>query len=770
MPKSQPTRVVALVGNPNCGKTALFNALTQSDEKVGNWPGVTVERKTGLFSYQRSLVQVVDLPGIYSTCVVDAGAIDAQITCEYLLSGEADIIVNVLDGSNLVRHLYLTLQLLEMGLPVVLAVNMLDVVRQQGLSLDLALLSRLTGCPVLGLVASVGEGVAALQQQLATLSLQAPSSPATLALPPAVTQPWQQLTQTIQHEMPSHASRARWLALRLLEGDRYASAQVSAEVLQQAELALQHVQTAASEDADILIADARYTLAGQWSDQLVRFVKPQRTSMTERIDRIVLNRFLGIPVFLGIMYLLFLFSINVGGALQDFFDLTSAALCVDGLTAVLQALHCPAWLTAIMANGLGRGINTVLTFTPVIGAMFLCLAVLEDCGYMARAAFVMDRLMQALGLPGRSFVPMIVGFGCNVPAVLAARTLAQRRDRILTVMMMPFMSCGARLAIFSVFASAFFPQTGALLIFSLYLFGVLIAVLSGLALRHSLLPGKPAPLVMELPLYHLPRWRSMLRQTWARLKGFVWRAGQFIVPICVVIGVMNAVNLQGQMLREGDAGSVLAHVGRAVTPVLAPMGITQDNWPATVGLMTGVLAKEVVIGSLNTLYNEAPTQAVVAVDVAEQLKQAVLTVPENLAALGAAVSNPIVASEPLHTMAPHAYGAMVARFGGVAAALAYLIFVLLYFPCVSTLAAMRREIGSAWAYGSLAWSTGLAYVLAVMSYQALTLPQHPWQSAAWLLLGVSSLAVAVLGLRYLAFGRAARLTAPVHTEGGSSCC
>jgi len=350
---------------------------------------------------------------------------------------------------------------------------------------------------------------------------------------------------------------------------------------------------------------------------------------------------------------------------------------VTGVTGALKYLHAPAWLIALIANGVGKGISTVLTFIPVIGALFLGLAFLEDSGYMARAAFIMDRFMRALGLPGKSFVPMIVGFGCNVPAVMAARTLENPRDRLLTVMMTPFMSCGARLAIYAVFITAFFPHGGQNIVFGLYLFGIAMAVLTGWCLRHTVLKGKPAPLVMELPSYHVPKLNSLLRHAGQRLKGFVWRAGKLIVLICIILGVLNSLNIDGTLNSgEGSQYSLLSYLGRMMTPLFAPMGIHADNWPATVGLVTGILAKEVVVGTLNTLYAQVGQMGASSV-----------------------------------------YGVMAAYFQNNVSAVAYLLFVLLYFPCVSTVAVMWREVGYRWALFSVLWTTTLAYTVAVIFYQ-----------------------------------------------------
>jgi len=729
------TFTFALAGNPNCGKTVLFNALTGSKQKVGNWPGVTVDKKVGRYSHQEQSYRIVDLPGTYSTTVVCCeSSIDERIACEYLLSREADIIVNVIDGSNLERNLYLTLQLLEMKIPVVLAINMMDVVEKRGIHLDLKKLSKKLGCPAVALVASQKQGIGALKAAIATQCQQSKQSDFKLPL----VQSLQEAVGFLKARITSHAAiDTQWLAQRLLEEDNFAEKMVSQDDVKLAKQKCQEVEKAEGEAPDILIADARYGLINDLVLSVIKLNLSKRQTITQRIDRVVLNRYFGIPFFLLVMYLMFVFSINVGGAFQDFFDMSSATIFVRGSAHLLTVWHVPNWITAIVAQGVGKGINTVVTFIPIIAAMFLFLSFLEDSGYMARAAFVMDRFMQKLGLPGKAFVPMIVGFGCNVPAVMGARTLANKRDRILTVMMMPFMSCGARLAIFAVFASAFFPKGGQNIIFLLYITGILAAVLTGFLLRKTLLPGKSAPLVMELPPYHLPRFLPLWRHMWQRLKRFITRAGKVILPVCVVIGVLNSVTVTGQLIHNQNGGqySLLSQVGRAVTPALAPMGVQQDNWPATVGLVTGVLAKEVVVGTLNTLYSQQlhlMQQTRSQFNLWQGLHAALMTIPENLSTMGAAFENPLVASEASHHMNHAVYGVMYQRFDGKIAAFSYLLFILLYFPCVSTMAATRRELSRRWAVYSVVWNTTFAYAAAVIVYQVLTWLQHPISSVFWL--------------------------------------
>lgn len=731
---------VALIGNPNCGKTTIINALTGSHLRVGNWPGVTVERKSGFYQYADTHVEVIDLPGTYALrSGNDERSIDESIACQFIQQDQFDILVNVLDASNLERNLYLTTQLLDLQVPMIVVLNMVDVATAKKLQLDATQLARELSCPVISLDQRKSQ-IEPLKQAIATLPLH--SKPAAMTFSAELEAWLDRVTPTVQAYYPNQPARV--LLLRWCECQDPALAP-----LLQADTAVLCQQL--NDDIDMVLADSRYSYAHRVAQAVVTQPPEQGHLKTAWIDCLVLNRWLGIPIFLMVMYLMFLVSINVGGAFQDFFDIGSDALFVQGVGQGLTALGVPAWLVAIIADGAGKGVNTTLTFIPVIGMMFLCLSFLESCGYMVRAAFVMDRVMRALGLPGKSFVPMIVGFGCNVPAIMAARTLDSQRDRILTILMAPFMSCSARLAIFAVFTSAFFPTGGQNIVFALYVIGILMAVLTGWLLRKTILSGPSSPFIMEIPPYHWPTLRILARQTWGRLKSFIVKAGKLIVPICMLIGTLNAVTWHG-LSTVDESASLLSMLGKALTPIFAPMGIHSDNWPATVGLLTGTLAKEVVVATLNTLYSQVGHLALTPVgDTAwwQSLLSAWQTIPDNLKQLGDALANPIAASVPDHGVSDGVYGVMANRFQGQGAAFAYLLFVLLYVPCASTIAVMAKELNKGWALFSVLWSFGLAYGSAVAFYQMVTFHQHPAASLLWWLAILISFGLTLLTMKGL---------------------
>ena len=471
------TITIGLTGNPNCGKTTLFNCLTGAKQRVGNWPGVTVERKTGNYKHKGINIEVVDLPGIYS---LSATSLDEKISRNFVISGQPDLILNIVDASNLERNLYLTVQLLEMKVPVIIALNMMDIAEQKKIKIDVDKLSDALGCPVVPIVAREGKAVDELKDQILAGSKNKAKTDIKIRYSGEMEKFIDLIIPAVSEKAHAKGLDPRWIALKLIEEDEMVLSLVGDDVDKIFMDADKNLSVVMEDDPDILIADGRYGFINGVCHDAVEKKYEIRRTVSDAIDNILLNRILGIPIFLIAMYLTFMITINVGGCFIDFFDILFGAVFVDGFTYLLEALHFPEWLVTFLAGGIGGGIQTMSTFIPPIGFMFLCLAVLEDSGYMSRAAFVMDRFMSYIGLPGKSFVPLLVGFGCNVPAIMATRTLDNERDRILTIMLNPFMSCGARLPIYALFAAAFFQKSGSLLVFGLYIAGILLAVVTGL--------------------------------------------------------------------------------------------------------------------------------------------------------------------------------------------------------------------------------------------------------------------------------------------------
>lgn len=725
---------IGLIGNPNAGKTTLFNQLTGARQRVGNWSGVTVERKAGRFTTSEYDIELVDLPGTYSlTTISEQTSLDEQIACHFILSGEADMLINVIDAANLERNLYLTLQLIELGVPCIVALNMLDIAENQNIHINIDELQTRLGCPVIPLVSTRAKGISKLKQAIDKHSNNLIST--LIRYPDFLLTEVENLTQIIDQNKFNHQQR-RWLALQILEGDIYSleRAAISTNKLDKIRT---HLQSQQQEEPELIIADARYQTIATLCEAVINTETAKPNALTQFIDNIVLNRWFGVPIFLFIMYLIFILAINIGGALQPLFEGGSEAIFIHGIQWIGHTFNFPQWLTVFLAQGVGGGINTVLPLVPQIGLMYLFLSVLEDSGYMARAAFVMDRLMQALGLPGKSFVPLIVGFGCNVPAIMGARTLDTPRERLITVLMAPFMSCGARLAIFAVFAAAFFGKNGASIVFSLYLLGIVIAILTGLLLKYTVARGASSPFIMELPVYHVPHLKTLLLQTWQRLKGFVLRAGKVIIIASMIIGALNSFSFSGKVV-DNINQSALASVSKTVTPLLKPIGINDDNWQATVGLITGALAKEVVVGTLNTLYTaENITQTPFNAEqfnLLDELEDAVNETWDSLKETFSlsVLSNPIEASKGDGDMDSSTMGAMAARFGSSLSAYSYLIFVLLYVPCISVLGAIARETNRNWMTFSILWGLNVAYSVSALFYQIATFSQHP-QYSAWVI-------------------------------------
>ena len=750
--------IISLIGNPNCGKTTVFNALTGSRQRVGNWPGVTVDKKTGNFSYDGHDIEVVDLPGIYSVTPTSVSGEDEVVARNYLLSGEAQVVVNIIDASNLERNLYLTSQLIEMGVPVLVVVNMLDIAKQHKIKLDLKALENQLGCPVVGLIANRNKGVDELKKALVSF-LDKP-------VMTKVSVHYNEVIEKAVAEISAKLSlgeKSRWFAVQLLEHAPGIESLFEEEKLKDVLKIVEETDKHFEGNTDIEITNARYQLVSDIAEKVIVREGSVGATLTDRIDRIILNRWMGLPIFLLIMYVTFLFTQNFGAVFIDFFDILVGGIFVEGLGQLLASWGTPEWLTVFLSNGIGGGLQTISTFIPVVFFMFLFLAILEESGYMARAAFVMDRLMRALGLPGKAFVPLLVGFGCNVPAIMATRTMDRASDRIITVMMTPFMSCGARLPVYVLFATAFWPTNGQNLVFGLYLIGIAAAILTGYLLKRTALPGAAGAFVMEMPPYHIPTLKGVMIRTWDRVRTFMFRAGKVIVVIVACLAFLNSMGTDGTFGNEDSDKSVLSEIGKTIVPVFEPMGIQEENWPAAVGVFTGIFAKEAVVGTLNSLYDtlsvdQAQEAAAAAAEepegessfsLSDTFSEAVGTIGENFAGLAGAFSDPLgisVGDLSDEAAAAEEQGVSLGTidtiktlFGSTSGVFAYLLMVLLYVPCVAAVAAIYREVGTKWTIFACAWTLALGYSAATIFYRVANFAAAPVYSIVCIVIALAIL-------------------------------
>lgn len=659
---------LALAGNQNCGKTTLFNQLTGSNQHVGNFPGVTVDRKDGIIRGHED-VTVVDLPGIYSLSPYTAEEI---VTRDYLLKEKPDGIINIVDATNIERNLYLTMQLMELGIPMVLALNMMDEVRQNGGSVNVSKLSQELGIPVVPITASKNEGVSELIDVVLRTAQQRQKPKRLDFCQGAV----HRAIHSVSHMIEDHAAAigvpSRFAATKLLEGDEPMMAQLSLspnerELIQHS---VEEMEEESGMDRNAALADMRYTFLDELcAGTVVRPHESKEHQRSVRIDRLLTHKFLAIPIFLGIMLLIFWLTFGlVGSFLSDLLslgidwvtDLADRGLTAYGINPVVHSL---------IIDGVFAGIGSVLSFLPIIVTLFFFLSLLEDSGYMARVAFVMDKLLRKIGLSGRSFVPMLIGFGCTVPAVMASRTLSSDRDRKMTILLTPFISCSAKLPIYGVFTAAFFPEYGALVMIGLYVLGILLGILSGLILGRTAFKGNPVPFVMELPAYRLPAPKSVVRLVWDKAKDFITRAFTVIFLATIIIWVLQTFDSRINVVSDSSQ-SLLAQIGRLIAPLFAPLGF--GSWQMSTALLTGFTAKEAVVSTLAVLTGSS-----------------MATLPQTLS------------------------GALP-----LPAALAFLVFTLLYTPCVAAIAAVKREMGGAKnALFVVFYQTAVAWAAAFLVYR-----------------------------------------------------
>ncbi len=659
--------VFALIGNQNCGKTTLFNQLTGSSQHVGNFPGVTVDKKVGTVKFDKSS-SVVDLPGIYS---ISPYTNEEIVTRDFLINEKPDGIINIIDATNIERNLYLTLQLLEMKIPMVLALNMMDEVKSNGGSVDFKKLSEALKIPVIPICACKNEGV----RELATLAVKTASEKQVPAHLDFCTGPVHRAIHSISHVIEDHAAKigvpVRFASTKLVEGDEpmLKSLGLSENEADIIDHTVHEMEDSLGTDREAALADMRYEYIEKLVTQCVK--KPKGPSKeqerTEIIDSVLTNKYLAIPIFLGIMAFIFYLTFGlIGTTLSSLLETAIEKITLVTQNALINANVSQA-LRSLVIDGIFNGVGSVLSFLPTIIVLFFLLSILEDSGYMARIAFVMDKLLRKIGLSGRSFVPLLIGFGCSVPAIMATRTLSSERDRRMTILLVPFISCSAKVPIYAVFTKLFFPDHAVPVMIFLYILGILMGILVGLIFKNTLFKGKPIPFVMELPAYRFPSLKNVLLHMWEKAADFLRKAFTVIFCATIVIWLLQNFDLGLNMVDAKD--SILASIGQFIAPVFAPLGF--GDWRAVTALITGLTAKEAVISTLSVL----------------------LTGENALAAL----------FTPLQAMS-------------------FLVFTLLYMPCIAAMAAIKREIGSTIkAAGIMVWQTGFAWAASFIFYNAVSI-------------------------------------------------
>jgi len=660
---------IALAGNPNSGKTSVFNNLTGSRQHVGNWPGVTVEKKEGRFIHHGITVHVVDLPGTYS---LTPYSIDERIARDFLIKVKPDVVVVVIDASNLERNLYLVTQLLELGVNIVVDLNMMDLVAKRGIEIDVNELSSVLNVPVVSTVANRGLGMDSLKDAILNAAEKKGTINFKIDYGQDIEREIKKLSTYLPQELLNHEYTPRWLSVKLLEGDTEIYEKVKAipggETIEDKILEVTlRLEKHTGYEIETAIVERRYGflegLVKECSKKKMGL--DERLNLSDRIDRVLTNKFLGLPIFLGLMWLTFQMVFTLGTPVADLIDLFFGWFG-ENVSYGLTAVNAPLWLSSFIIEGIIAGVGSVMVFLPNILLLFLAIAILEDSGYMARGAFVMDRLMHALGLHGKSFIPMLLGFGCNIPGILATRTLESKKDRILTILVNPLMSCSARLPIYVLFAGALFPNNQGLVIFSLYLMGIILAIVVARIFKGIFFKHEVAPLIMELPPYRLPQVKGVVIHMWERGSLFLRKAGTIILAGVVLIWLLATLPF-GVEYASGE--SFIGRLGTFIAPLLAPAGF--GFWQPAVALLFGIVAKEVVVGTLGTLYStdDAGLRSVLR---------------KNFSPLSA---------------------------------YSFMVMSLIYIPCIAAIATIKKETNWKWTLLSVGYSFALGWVMATLIYQ-----------------------------------------------------
>lgn len=701
---------VAVAGNPNVGKSTLINAIAGSRLQVGNWPGVTVEKKEALFEHEGTTIRLVDLPGTYSLSPYTQEEIIAR---DYLVHEKPDLIVNVVDATNLERNLYLTVQLLELEIPLVMALNMSDEADEKGYRIDTEGIERMMGIVVVPTSATRRTGLESLMTAVRECTQgDGRQRPRRLNYGDDIESAVALMRESMSERYPALFEQfpGRWLLLRLMEGDERVRGDANLPASALPREALDHLLRAHGDDLEGLMADVRYSLASGLTREVLHKREQRNLELTERIDRVVLNRFFGIPIFLAAMWLLFKLTFDLSSPFGDWIDAMTNGPFKRFASALLGAVGAPDWTVSLVNDGIIAGVGFVLVFVPVIFAMMFFITFLEGSGYMARAAFVMDRAMHAIGLHGKSFIPMLLGFGCNVPGIYATRTLENPRDKVLTALLIPLMSCGARLPVYVLFVGVFFPNSSGTVIWSLYVMGILLAVLMGMIFKKTLFRGEAPMFIMELPPYRMPSFRSLCLHTWEKGKHFLFKAGTYIFAVSILVWFM--LNLPWGVEHKRD--SYLGRAGAAIAPIFEPAGF--GTWEAASSLITGVIAKEIVVGTMGEIYAPKHEDKKDDPSVGEDLKE--IAVSFGTAAKTALWTLLMIPGEEEKEEDQTALKQAVLAGFTPLSSYAFMAFVLLYMPCVIVGVAMRQEFGTwKWAGVGFFYQTVLAWLVAVLIFQ-----------------------------------------------------
>ncbi len=713
------TITVAIAGNPNSGKSTLINAIAGTNLQVGNWPGVTVEKKTATLKIDDLIINLVDLPGTYSLSPYTQEEVIAR---DFLVREKPDLIIDVVDSTNLERNLYLTVQLLELGIPIILALNIYDEAKKKGYEFDIEKLQELLGIRVIPTVATKKEGIKEILNAIKDFAYGFYNiTPKKINYGEDIESSIKAIEENLKVTNPLLLSKypSRWLALKLIEGDELVMKEVDLigdeTFLQEAK---SHLFKSHDEDIESMLADIRYGIANGVTRDVLKKKDGKRVDFTEKIDRIVLNRYLGIPIFLFAMWFVFKFAFDFSAPFSDWIDTTISGPVTKWTFHALTVVGSPQWVISLLTEGVIAGVGAVLVFIPVIAVMMFIITLLEGSGYMARVAFVMDRLMHSIGLHGKSFIPMLLGFGCNVPSIYATRVLETERDRKLTALLVPLMSCGARLPVYVIFIGAFFSDHAPTVLWSLYVLGIFMAIALGFILKKTLYKGFAPVFIMELPPYRVPVFRDLMIHTWQKLKHFVIKAGTYIFAVSVIMWFL--LNTPYGVEKENSA---LGRIGKTISPVFEPLGF--GTWEASSSLVAGLIAKEVVVSTMAQIYvKEEVEEEKEGVDkekgFIDDLKDAFLSFGF---AIRDAIENLIsgFGIKSLSANEEEEQRPLKSKLQGIftpLTAYAFLAFVLLYWPCVVVGIAMKQEFGSWKLYGqALVIHSLLAWFVAFAIYQ-----------------------------------------------------